>query len=377
MHDMRSHGWLLLLLLSSGCDKLQTGNPLDPNAPLPEPVAGTRPLEGGPPVQVFFSKVEGTPSQNELDPDNIAAKCAQAIDSAKETLDVCCYEIDNRAVAQAIVSAHYRGVKVRVMTDTDNLKEVGPLAFQKAGIPVESDNRSGIMHHKFMIVDGRAVWTGSFNFTKNCAYLNNNNGIYIQSDRVAQNYRKWFDWFWTTGRRQLRRTGGPTPFPDVQLPDGTHVEARFTTFDKMDDTVIEVVGEAKKSIKFLAFSFTHAGVAKAMLNRAAAGVKVFGVFESRNEAGSRYHDMLGKPNVSVRLDGNKYNMHHKVIIVDDQVVIAGSYNFSENAGTVNDENYVVLWKNRNLALQFAEEFAKIYRKAGENAATAGDARALR
>ena len=50
------------------------------------------------------------------------------------------------------------------------------------------------MHNKFMVFDRKAVWTGSMNFTENCAYHNDNNGVYIEDAKLAENYTTKFGW---------------------------------------------------------------------------------------------------------------------------------------------------------------------------------------
>jgi len=65
----------------------------------------------------------------------------------------------------------------------------------------------------------------------------------------------------------------------------------------------------------------------------------------------------------VFLDANPRNMHHKVIIVDGEVVVAGSFNFSNNADRTNDENMVIM-HNADIASKFEGEFQKVAGLAG-------------
>ena len=53
-------------------------------------------------------------------------------------------------------------------------------------------------------------------------------------------------------------------------------------------------------------------------------------------------------------------MHHKVIIIDDETVITGSYNFSRNAERSNDENILII-KNKEIAREFNREFRRCWR----------------
>jgi phosphatidylserine/phosphatidylglycerophosphate/cardiolipin synthase-like enzyme len=67
----------------------------------------------------------------------------------------------------------------------------------------------------------------------------------------------------------------------------------------------------------------------------------------------------------VRLDGNPELMHHKVFIVDQEIVIFGSYNFSAAAETRNDENLLIIY-SPELAAQFSEEFERVYERAASS-----------
>ena len=62
--------------------------------------------------------------------------------------------------------------------------------------------------------------------------------------------------------------------------------------------------------------------------------------------------------IDVYLDANPYNMHHKVLILDDETVVAGSFNFSEGADRQNDENVVIL-KSQEVARRFEEEYRRV------------------
>jgi phosphatidylserine/phosphatidylglycerophosphate/cardiolipin synthase-like enzyme len=161
------------------------------------------------------------------------------------------------------------------------------------------------------------------------------------------------------------------PNPVVTLHDGAIVENYFTTHDGVAERIIKQIGLARRSIHFLAFSFTHDGIGQAMLQRAQDGVLVRGVFE-RTQAGGKYSEYdrfrQWEKNVEVYLDANPRNMHHKVIIIDGQVTIAGSFNFSDSADRHNDENVVII-RSAVLSRQFEEEFQTLF-KAAKNAADA-------
>jgi phosphatidylserine/phosphatidylglycerophosphate/cardiolipin synthase-like enzyme len=315
------------------------------------------------PIHVYFTRPEQAPET----PGDIAHAVVGYIDATEHTLDVAAFELDNRTITDALVRAVKRGVRVRLVTESNYLDESGVKALQAVGVPVVDDKRdSALMHNKFMVFDRKAVWTGSMNFTENCAYRNNNNGLYIPDVKLAENYATKFSWLF----EQHKFGGAPSktdhiPNPLLTLADGTQVENYFSTHDHPASHIVETLKLARKSIHFMAFSFTHAGIEQAMLERAAAGVEVSGVFEkTQTAAGHSAYAKLREARLPVYLDGNPRNMHHKVIVIDGEIVVVGSFNFSDSADKSNDENLLIIY-NRAVAARFEEEFQKVLKQARE------------
>ena len=72
---------------------------------------------------------------------------------------------------------------------------------------------------------------------------------------------------------------------------------------------------------------------------------------------------LRQGGVDVLEDGNCYNLHHKVIVIDARTVITGSYNFTGSAERDNDENLVVT-DDANLVRVFGLQFEKLWQQFG-------------
>ncbi|CAN5150514.1 phospholipase D-like domain-containing protein [soil metagenome] len=323
------------------------------------------------PIRVYFSTPDIPKEQSQ-----IAKAVVDLVDKTQKTLDVCGFELDNVVICDAVVRAAKRGVRVRCVTETDYFKstEYGIKVFQEAKIPIVDDKRPGaLMHDKFMIFDDASVWTGSMNFTENCAYKNNNNGMYFDDRKLAENYATKFHWMFDQHKfGSAPSKGDKIPNPIVTLRDGTIVENYFATHDKVADHVITAVQGSNRSLHFLAFSFTHDGISKAMLTRAQSGVELLGVFEKSQTTNSysEYARMnKAGPPVEVYTDANSRNMHHKVIVIDGKKTIAGSFNFSTNADKSNDENLVII-HNPEVSKLFEEEFQRVFsaakKKAGAN-----------
>jgi phosphatidylserine/phosphatidylglycerophosphate/cardiolipin synthase-like enzyme len=276
------------------------------------------------------------------------------IDGAKSSVDIAFFEFNLPSVAQALIAAHQRGVQVRIVYDDEHTDPGPPFSdLLDAGIPATPDQRGAYMHDKFAVIDGATVWTGSWNMTINGTYYNNNNVIVITSPRLAQNYTAEFE-------EMFGGAFGPdspanTPNPQITI-DGMVIENYFAPEDDVMPKVVEEVLGATDSIHFMAFSFTHEDLGAAMLDRAAAGVEVAGIFESRG-ANASYSECpaLLAAGQFVRLDGNPRTFHHKVIIIDGKTVILGSFNFSKNADEDNDENLLII-HDPNVAAAYEAEF---------------------
>jgi phosphatidylserine/phosphatidylglycerophosphate/cardiolipin synthase-like enzyme len=287
---------------------------------------------------------------------------AQAIEKARLSVDVAIYDLNLWSVRDALINAHRNGIQVRVVTESDNMDEQEIQELKEAGIQVLGDRHAGLMHDKFVVIDHSQVWTGSMNFTTGGGYLDNNNLLCIQSSQLAEDYTYEFEQMFVDdlfGPDKIHRT----PNPQVTI-NGSLVEAYFSPEDGTLEHILSAVNSATESLYFLAYSFTSDRLGEAMIERAQAGVKVAGVFDQdqyHSNEGTEF-DKLLNAGLDVRLDGNPRLMHHKVIIIDGQVVIVGSYNFSNNAEYNNDENTLII-HNQDIAAMYLAEFQQIYAKA--------------
>jgi phosphatidylserine/phosphatidylglycerophosphate/cardiolipin synthase-like enzyme len=289
------------------------------------------------------------------------AALAEAIDAAQYSVDAAVYRLDLWSVRGALLRAHRRGVTVRVVTESDNISAREIKDLEEAGIPVRADGREFLMHHKFVVIDHMEVWTGSMNFTIDGAYRNNNNLIQVRSDQVAQDYVREFDEMFIEDRfGALSRAD--TPHASVMV-NGVPVEVFFAPDDGVAIHIVEILREAEKSIDFMVYAFTSDLLAEVMLARARTGIEVRGVLEHSqiSSPGSEF-DHLRQAGIEVRLDSNPHTMHHKVIVIDETIVITGSYNFSSSAEEHNDENVLILY-DVAVSAEYLLEFNRIFEAA--------------
>ena len=233
-----------------------------------------------------------------------------------------------------------------------------PKALIAAGIPIIGDNRPGLMHDKFIVIDRSEVWLGSMNYTDSGTYDDNNNMIRIKSTKVAEDYSQEFKEMFEDDKF------GPdvvaaTPNPTVTI-DGTRVDIYFSPDDGVLNALGLLLSHAEESIYFLAFSFTSDPLGVVVRQKFDAGLDIKGVMDEeqiKSNAGTEF-DPFRRKGVDVLIDGNPGQMHHKIFIVDNKIVAFGSYNFSNSAEENNDENLIIVY-NPQIAEQFVQEFERV------------------
>jgi len=353
----RSRRWifvLALIILLIGCG---------PNKPVEPPAREW--------YRIYFTN-PGYPDKEAYHHGGLDEELVSAIGEAKRSILVAAYDFDLENVAQALIAARERGVAVRMVTDTDNADEGAIEMLKKAGIPVVEDGRGAIMHDKFVVIDGKEVWMGSWNLTTNGTYRNNNSCIVIASPSLAENYTAEFEEMFEKGEF------GPTSPTRTSHPRltiaGAEIETYFAPEDEVAEKIIAQLKGAERSIYFMAFSFTDDRIGDVVKEKFEAGVKVGGVFESRG-SGTKYSEYksMRQLGMDVWLDGNRYIMHHKVFIIDEETAILGSYNFTRSADEENDENILII-HDPTVASHYLAEYRRVCESAsGKSSGASPDA----
>lgn len=311
-------------------------------------------------IRVYFSNPTHSDAQTLRG--GVDSDLVQAIQAAEYSVDMAAYSLDLWSVRDALIEAHERGISVRLVFESDNLNSPEVGALQAAGIPLVSDRRAPLMHHKFVVLDRLEVWTGSMNYTLGGAYYNFNNLIAIRSSHLAQSYMREFEEMYLEDRfGALSRAD--TPYPSVEV-EGAQVEVYFAPEDGASRRIVELLRQAQRGVDFMAFSFTSEPLAAAMAESVQAGVPIRGLMDisGANAVGSEFANLI-ESGVDVRRMEAEGRMHHKVILIDDELVITGSYNFTRSAEEQNDENLLVI-HHPGLTEQYLIEFSRLYEMAG-------------
>jgi phosphatidylserine/phosphatidylglycerophosphate/cardiolipin synthase-like enzyme len=129
----------------------------------------------------------------------------------KKTLDIAIFTLTNDFIFLAVEETFKRGVKVRVISDDECLNQFGSDICRLAmiGIPVKTDNEVKYhMHHKFAIADNSVVFTGSFNWTTQAVFNNQENVLIIENKQIASEYTEEFNRLWNSFTAEVTKEKG-------------------------------------------------------------------------------------------------------------------------------------------------------------------------
>lgn len=295
--------------------------------------------------------------------DPVVERMVSLIDSAQERVWAAFYSFTLDEVARALLRAKGRGLDVRVIMDDSSARAgYSQSHLIKDRIPLKTDfTPSDFMHNKFMVIDSFLTWTGSYNPGETGTYRDNNNVIVISSARVAANYEDEFLEMWSGkfGKGSSEPTINPRiPFRHVM------VESYFAPEDPCARRLIELIRGAKRNIRFATFAFTLEPVAEALLKQSLAGIDVKGVMERGQNSPWCCHRILKDGGIDIRWDQNLYYLHHKFFVIDNKIVITGSFNPTKHAGAANDENMLIIHHGA-VALKYLKEFDRLWERQWE------------
>lgn len=311
-------------------------------------------------------------------PARIAARLAAFVGAARTSAHLAVYDFrlgDELAepVVAALTEAAANGVDVRIAYDASKpatgFAKLGAdpappgtaqwlhsrLGESKVGLRPVTTPSGQLMHDKYVVVDGRRVWTGSTNFTDDAWTRQENNVVRIDSTALGAAFERDFEQLWESG--DIRRTGlGDRGTITV---GSAAVSWSFAPGEgpAMDSDLVAMVSGVRNRLVIASMVVTSHALLSALARAVDAGVGLSGMFDAgqmgpiarawaRSRSAASAQALADWTTVSARLVGKKSTpytptgvhdfMHLKVLVCDDTVA-TGSYNFSANA-EANAEN---------------------------------------
>ncbi|MEB3342055.1 DUF655 domain-containing protein [Okeania sp.] len=414
------------------------------------------PLPQDPLIQSYFNQSQASSYTEPLRQqtrlgDNLEEIIVNTIADATSTVDVAVQELRLPAIAQILAERYQAGVKVRVVIENTYNRPWGSLSpsqvaqlseqergrynefvqladinmdgeisqdeiksrdaliiLSNAGVPLIDDTAdgskgTGLMHHKFLVVDGKTVIITSANFTTSGIHGdfseplsrgNTNNLLKIESWELAELFAEEFNLLWGDGPggELDSKFGVKKPFrPTRQVLVGdTKVEVKFSPISNsqpweksVNGLINQTLEKAQKSINLSLFVFSSQPLVNTLEKKSLQGVLIQGLIDPG--FAYRYYseglDMMGialankckyevdnrtwqKPISTVGVSnlppGDR--LHHKFGIIDNSIVITGSHNWTKGANQNNDETLLII-ENSTVAAHFDREFQRLYQTA--------------
>jgi len=135
----------------------------------------------------------------------------------------------------------------------------------------------------------------------------------------------------------------PTHAHTLSAANQAPITVCFTPNKQCQSKIIHEIESAKKSIFVQAYSFTDKAIANALANAAVRGIAVKVILDKGNRTNEKSaKGILLRQNIPLRFDAPDGIAHNKVMIIDGEKVISGSYNFSTAAYRKNTENLLLI-----------------------------------
>lgn len=353
-------------------------------------------------IRAYFSK-QVDPSVAIWDTANvvdISQKFINRIDSSKFSIDIALYSLKGtvgQRVADALLNAKARGVKIRMIVENDNANTTPIATLKNNNVPLITDAFDsvnagrGLMHNKFAIFDYRDtsssaddwIWTGSWNATDPGNYNDAQNAVEIQDRTLALAYTVEFNEMWgsdsdTPDQQNSRfgmrkRDNTPHRFNVKGIP----IALYFSPSDQTALHIKEELDRATSSVNIAMLTLTRSDLAQELVTLKSSSVKVRVILDNNTDTGTQF-PFLQANGIDIRLKGTAITglLHHKYAIIDadkastESRVITGSYNWTNSAETVNSENTLIIF-DRQIANEFLQEFKSRYIEAGGSDAITG------
>ncbi len=320
-------------------------------------------------------------AEGEQDADAVMARLTAYLRGAKASLDFALYDmrLSDPLKNQLMTELRERataGVQIRICFDGDkpvhpNLASgqdpapPGTSAFvQSLGYPWRRIAGMKLMHQKFIVRDRAAVWTGSLNLTDNAFTLMENNVVTIESPTLAGYYARDFEQLWE--KENFENTGDIQTVAVSTTFSGAPATLRVMFSPgcglAIDGEIAKRVHAARRRVRICSLLINSGTLIGALADLLRQGqVKVDGIYDrtQMTDVYRQWQDVpqnrwkisavqeivaragiVGKNSTPYSPTGRHDFMHNKVLVIDD-TVITGSYNFSRSA-QFNAENILFI-----------------------------------
>lgn len=311
---------------------------------------------------IFLSKLTFSTTQilfNFDDFQRFKEEFYRLISQADSYIKIVTFNLDFKEIEDLLAKKSLEGVTVFLVVDDSNSLDIAYL--RSSGIHVLDDSDSkefkGLVHSKFVVVDGRYAWFGSANITENSFFKDHNYALVTDEKKIVKTLEQEFDNFLNFKFHNSKR-------------DFSNKKSKvfFSPVHDISIEIIRALSKAKEEVWICMYAFTNFEILNQLKILSANGVKVRLILDEdwNLYSGFRYSVLEDSLDFfEIRLDPFDGLLHDKLILIDpkrkDGFVGLGSYNFTLSADNSNDELFVFL-NSRNVVEKFREEFEELWNR---------------
>lgn len=317
------------------------------------------------------------------------------IDQAIDNISISAYSFDDPDIANSLINASLRGVKVRMIVDSDYWNNLIDYIDSYENIEVYSDlklkgyaKNSRQHHSKFLVLDydvplspvKNTVVTGSYNFTLSSSTMAYNNLLVVKDNAdVANMYIQEFNEEWGSSGFQFNpsysRIGKEKRDPPPYFHSSENEEVYFSYSDKnkIKNRLIELINTSE-NVLICMYSFsTNSDVFDVVLQNV-SNKPIYGVFDSGQGMSyfSAYRVLVEKKPENFAVENEYKVLHNKYLILNyDEndltkgIIVTGSYNLSKNSEENNEENIIIVKNNSSIVKSYVKDFLYHFTKTGK------------
>jgi len=314
---------------------------------------------------IFNDKLVGYPFSDRL---------ISEIKNAKKEILIAVYSVDSTEIVDELYKAADRGIKINIVFDFKKHtphaklfnKQHSNISIIEVGKP--DDNQSSFMHNKFAIFDNKLLFTGSWNWTILQETIDPTYVFITRDADLIKSYTEEFARLYNDKySRKKFLINEYNPFYTQKSFSDSTIEIWFSPgieTNSIQKRTIDLINSSKKSIKILIWQMTDQAIAQAILEKAEEGIEIKIITDDEyiesDESGFVFlNEKINEKeldNIIVISDekrneevAKKYPqfsnlnsfLHHHMLIIDDEIAMIGTNNWSDKGAFDNDENIII------------------------------------
>jgi len=265
--------------------------------------------------------------------DDLRLTFKEAMLKAKKSIYLIIYSLTDNQLISILRNKANEGVDITIICDSEASKS----CLQKLGdkIKVVSRKPKGIMHMKILVIDEVRAWIGSANMTTESLRFHGNLVLGFYHPKLCQFL--------------IQKAGNmDEEFPCQNFQAGAQ-KIEFWTLPNEEEAPLKVkkmIDQAKKTIRVAMFTWTRNDFADALISAQKRGVDVRVVMDRYSGKGANRYvlEKLAKAKIPVSLSQGSALLHYKMMVIDNQILINGSANWTKSAFCNNDDCFLILEK---------------------------------